>query len=235
MTMPLYSQSSPASDPNPATVSASLNESFGQILGKTLRVIMADDHVLVLEVIASMLSVRGNMQVETATNLTDALTLADAHDRLDVIVLDYDMPGMNGLEGLQRMVALHKGPVAVLTGHILPGMAEAVRLAGGVGLLSKSSSAAELALILRAMAFGTTHFHTTPFTATGADNSGLSKVETRVILMISKGMQNKSIGVELGLPETTIKMHIRSIFKKLGAHNRTDAVRLWKLNTMPMP
>jgi DNA-binding NarL/FixJ family response regulator len=196
---------------------------------------VADDHVLVLEVIAAMLSARGNMQVETATNLADALALAAAHDRLDVIVLDYDMPGMNGLEGLQRMVALHKGPVAVLTGHILPGMAEAVRLAGGVGLLSKSSSAAELALILRAMAFGTTHFHTTPPNSSGTDNSALSKVEARVVLMISKGMQNKSIGVELGVPETTIKMHVRSIFKKLGARNRTDAVRLWKLNAMPMP
>ncbi len=145
------------------------------------------------------------------------------------------MPGMNGLEGLQRMVAQHKGPVAILTGNILPGMAEAVRLAGGIGLMSKSSSAAELALILRAMAFGTTHFHTVPTPTNQTEIAGLNKTETRVILMISKGMQNKSIGAELGLPETTIKMHVRSIFKKLGARNRTDAVRLWKLNAMPMP
>lgn len=218
-------------DPNSA---ASLNESFGQILGKTLRVIMADDHVLVLEVIANMLSARGNMQVETATNLDDAMKLAANYDRLDVIVLDYDMPGMNGLEGLSRMVAMHKGPVAILTGNILPGMGEAVRLAGGVGLMSKSSSAAELALILRAIAFGTTHFHTQPSMTEESDTSGLSKVESRVISMISKGMQNKSIGAELGLPETTVKMHVRSIFKKLGAKNRTDAVRLWKLRSVSL-
>lgn len=199
------------------------------MLGKTLRVVMADDHVLVLEVIANMLAARGNMQVETATNLEDAMALVAGHDRLDVIVLDYDMPGMNGLDGLRTMVALRKGPVAILTGHILPGMAEAVRHAGGVGLMSKSASAAELALILRAMAFGTTHFHT-PLAATPqADPAGLNKVESRVILMISKGMQNKAIGAELGLPETTVKMHVRAIFKKLGAKNRTDAVRLWKM------
>jgi DNA-binding NarL/FixJ family response regulator len=227
--MPQNAQTAPSENPNPAVVAGSLNESFGQILGKTLRVIMADDHVLVLEVIANMLSARGNMQVETATNLNDAMAIAAAHSRLDVIVLDYDMPGMNGLEGLQRMVAQHKGPVAILTGNILPGMAEAVRLAGGVGLMSKSSSAAELALILRAMAFGTSHFHTTHATTFDTDSTGLSKIEERIIQMISKGMQNKSIGVELGMPETTIKMHVRSIFKKLGARNRTDAVRLWKL------
>jgi DNA-binding NarL/FixJ family response regulator len=235
MNMTSISQASSPVDPPPAPAPSSLNESFGQILGKTLRVIMADDHVLVLEVIANMLASRGNMQVETATNLEDALSLAAAHNRLDVIVLDYDMPGMNGLEGLQRMVAQHKGPVAILTGNILPGMAEAVRLAGGIGLMSKSSSAAELALILRAMAFGTTHFHTVPTPTNQTEIAGLNKTETRVILMISKGMQNKSIGAELGLPETTIKMHVRSIFKKLGARNRTDAVRLWKLNAMPMP
>lgn len=217
----------------PPPVPAPLTESFGQILGKSLRVIMADDHLLVLEVIANLLSERGNMQVETATNLDDALELAARHNRLDVIVLDYTMPGMNGLDGLRRMVALDKGPVTILTGNIQPGMAEAVRDAGGAGLMSKSSSAAELALILRAIAFGTSCFHAAPAAQPQTDPAGLSKTETRVIQLVARGMQNKSIGAELGLPETTVKMHVRAIFKKLGSRNRTDAVRLWKLHSTP--
>jgi DNA-binding NarL/FixJ family response regulator len=193
-----------------------------------LRVILADDHLMVLEILTDVLTTHAAIKVSTATSLNAAFAVAEAAEHVDLIVLDYDMPGMHGFEGLRRMVGLGKAPVALLTGLVVPGMVDAVRSAGGVGLLSKSQGIREIALTMRDLANGGRFFYAPLGVAHVEVSSNLSDCQIRVMRMIEAGLRNKIIGAEMGLSLSTVKMHVRAIFKRLGAKNRTDAVRIWQ-------
>lgn len=194
---------------------------------ETLGVILADDHLMVLEILTDALTIHAKMKVSTATSLDDAVAVVEAAEHVDLIALDYDMPGMRGFEGLRRMVGLGKAPVALLTGLVVPSMADAVRSAGGVGLLSKSQGIGDIALTMRDLAKGGRFFYAPPGVEHAEESSGLSDCQVRVMRMIEAGLRNKVIGAEMGLPLSSVKMHVRAIFKRLGAKNRTDAVRIW--------
>lgn len=193
----------------------------------SLRVILADDHMMVLEILSDALTTHAAMEVAKAGTLDGALLLAETTPDLDLIVLDFDMPGMNGYAGLARMVALNKAPVAVLTSVVHPGMAEAVRAAGGVGVMSKTQGIADIIKKMFDMGYGATYFFAPPEVPTASRAISLSDKQARVMRMIEQGLSNTDIGTVLGMPLSTVKMHVRSIFKRLGARNRTDAVRIW--------
>jgi DNA-binding NarL/FixJ family response regulator len=198
-----------------------------------MRVILADDHVMVLEILADALVRKEAMTVRTATSFDDALRLASMADPVDLIVLDYDMQGMNGYDGLRRMVALQKAPVAILTDRITHDMTELVQASGGAGLLSKSFGISEVIGLMRRLGLGGTAFPVQNAGAVAIDIPILSKNQNRVIRMIAAGQSNSDIAIALAMPLSTVKMHVRAIFKQLGARNRTDAVRIWHRDYAP--
>ena len=69
------------------------------------RVLLADDHLLVRDTIAAYLSSSGDFEVETAQDLTEAIDLLKSSSRIELGIFDYEMPGMNGLDGLARVRA----------------------------------------------------------------------------------------------------------------------------------
>jgi two-component system nitrate/nitrite response regulator NarL len=193
----------------------------------SLRVILADDHLMVLEILSDALTTHAAMDVAKAGTLDDALLLAETTPDLDLIVLDFDMPGMNGYAGLARMVALNKAPVAILTSAVHLGMAEAVQVAGGVGVMSKTQGIADIIKKMFDLGYGSTFFFPPQDVSAGPSPISLTEKQACVMRMIESGLSNSDIGKTLGMPLSTVKMHVRSIFKRLGARNRTDAVRIW--------
>ncbi|MEM1076709.1 MAG: response regulator, partial [Pseudomonadota bacterium] len=82
-----------------------------------MRVLLADDHDLVLETIASFLKSEGGFDVETCGSLEDACQKIGNDIAYDLVLLDYTMPGMNGLEGMKKAIEVSFGrPVALMSG-----------------------------------------------------------------------------------------------------------------------
>ncbi|MBD3788704.1 MAG: YcjX family protein, partial [Sphingomonadales bacterium] len=99
-----------------------------------MRVLIADDHDLVRDALAAFLRAEGIEEVDVAANLPDAMDRATAVGGFDLVLLDYQMPGMNGLDGLPRMIEANGGrPVALLSGTASREVAEVAIRAGAAG------------------------------------------------------------------------------------------------------
>lgn len=195
-----------------------------------LRVLIADDHEMILEMFAMFLGAGSGMAVTTAKTLDEAVVLIEAQGPYDVVLLDLNMPGMNGIAGLRKAIRSNGGkPVAILTGNPTPRMVEEIMNAGSAGIVLKTTPARSLGNAIRFMHAGE---HYMPLElvrdrrGAGADVGGgrLSEKEMLVLTYLAEGRQNKEIATALSLAEPTIKMHVKSICKKLGAQNRTQAV-----------
>ena len=120
-----------------------------------MRILVADDHDLVREAIAAFLSDGDMEEVHSVATLQDAVSAAQKKGTYDLVLLDYQMPGMNGLDGLERMIKANKGrPVAILSGSASREVAEAALKAGAQGFIPKTLSARSLVSAARFMAAG---------------------------------------------------------------------------------
>lgn len=196
---------------------------------ETISVLIADDHNLLAEVLALHLVAQGGFVTATADTLETALGMIAARGGYDVVLLDLVMPGMNGLDGLDRVIAANDGrPAILLSGNLVPAtVAEAMRR-GAASCLPKTTAPQSLVNALRFVAAGEIFLPAGQPTEDGraADGTGLTPRERRVLRELCTGLTNKEIGRLLSLSEVTIKMHVRSIFSKLGAKNRTHAAMI---------
>lgn len=199
-----------------------------------LSILIADDHDLVRETIAAFLEAQGDVRAALAPTLPDALTLIDQADgAFDLALLDYSMPGMNGLEGLQRVRAEAKVvQAAIMSGAANRDVADEALAAGAIGFLPKTLPAKSLANAIKFMAAGETYV---PYKFILESNEAahpltgkLSEREIQVLGGLCRGLANKEIARELGLQEVTIKLHVKSVTRKLEAKNRTHAAMIAK-------
>ena len=193
-----------------------------------MRVLIADDHILVRDTLALYLEGEGVSEVECVDSLDAAVEIADRTGSFDLVLLDYNMPGMHGLDGLQKMLqANDKRPVAIISGTASPQIAREAIESGAVGFLPKTIGADSMASAVRFMAAGETFvpysFMQQIEAKTVAD---LTERETDVLRELCEGLSNKEIARNLGLQEPTIKLHVKSVCKKLGAKNRTQAAMI---------
>ncbi len=195
-----------------------------------LRVLIADDHEMILEMFEMYLSGAAGMDVTTATDLDQADTLIVEQGPFDVVLLDLNMPGMNGVAGLRRAIRHNQGkPVAIITGNPTPRMQEEILQAGASGIVLKTTAARSLANAIRFMDAGEFYLpmelmRQTQSATRDARHGKLSEKEMSVLQYLAEGKQNKEIANELTLAEPTVKMHVTAICRKLGAQNRTQAV-----------
>lgn len=195
-----------------------------------MKILLADDHDLVRDTVAAFLSAEGIDTVKTAKNLEDALEIAQGQDVFDLVLLDYNMPGMNGLAGLERMKRAVAGvPVAILSGQATPAVASSAVEAGAAGFLPKTLGAKSIVGAIRIMAAGEV-FVPFNFMQSGEQESvaDLSKRETEVLRGLTEGKSNKEIARDLDLQEVTIKLHVKTLCRKLDARNRTHAAMIAK-------
>ena len=194
-----------------------------------IRVIIADDHPIVLDGLAYLFSEESDLElVARCTNGDDALA-ATRRERPDVLVLDVRMPGRSGLDVLRVLVEEKNATrVVLLSGQITDTeMVAAVRL-GVAGIVLKESAAQELLLCVRAVAAGEQWLRDSAVQAArdrGVSDAALKLLTRReldIVRMVAVGARNKQIAENLGISEGTVKMHLHTIYEKLEISGRVE-------------
>ncbi|HUL05489.1 MAG TPA: response regulator transcription factor [Candidatus Acidoferrum sp.] len=200
-----------------------------------LHVIVADDHALIRELLERQLKeLDADVRVYHAGTLQQVLEVVGTSERLDLILLDLRMPGMNGFAGLQAVRQRRPDvPVAILSGQIDSQTIREALQAGAAGYLPKTMRAAGMLNALRLILDGERYVPESALTASPPPAVGatsgpaeFSKRERDVIKLLILGHTNKEIARDLRIEEVTVALHLRSIYRKLVVRNRTQAVRV---------
>ena len=208
-----------------------------------MNILIADDHELVGEMLTMTLERQAGTKVLTVRTFDDAYQAAGTRKTgepipYDIILLDMRMPGMNGISGLRRMRDLAgKVPVAIISGMLTPAEARQVMHEGAAGFVPKTLPVGELVEAVKRMAAGVRYLP--KFLMVGDGNAsvarredistgfdGLTPRESDVLRELIQGWTNKQIAQNLGVSEVTVKTHLIGLFRKIGAKNRADAVRI---------
>ncbi|WP_378949499.1 response regulator [Paracoccus sp. R86501] len=198
----------------------------------TLNILIADDHDMVRESVRMFLDADGATQTVPACNLPEALELIDRDGPFDLVLLDYTMPGMRGLQGLDAAIKANGGkPVGIISGTATRLVAEQALEAGAIGFLPKTLPVKSLVNAVRFMAAGEVY---APLSfMSGKDDPAdtefekdLSAREKQVLRGLIEARSNKEIARELELQEVTIKLHVKTLCRKLDARNRTEAAMI---------
>lgn len=197
-----------------------------------MRLLIADDHDLVRDAVAALLRAGGCDEVAVAGTLPQALDKVKAEGPFDLVMLDYDMPGMDGIAGLAEMKrAWPEQPVAIISGVARPAAAREALEAGAIGFVPKAMPARSIIGAVTLMASGSVF---APFDFLKQDDApamgGLTARETEVLQGLCAGKTNKEIAREMELQEVTIKLHVRTLTRKLNARNRTHAAMIAREN-----
>ena len=191
-----------------------------------IRVLICDDHFVVRLGLASALNLEPNMTV--VGEAADGRQAIDAYrkHRPDVVVMDYQLPGLNGAEATQAIRAeFPEARVIVLSVFKAEEDVHRAVKAGAAAYLPKSSEPEELMEAIRTVHSGGTYFPAaiSNVLAGRAKRDPLSGREIDVLSMIVGGRSNKEISSELGISENTVKFHTTRIFEKLGVLDRLQA------------
>ena len=199
-----------------------------------INIMIVDDHKMIREGLKRILEFDGEVQViEEADNGQDCLNKLKAA-KPDIILLDINMPVMNGIETLQALKKKRKKyKVLMLTVHNeVEYLLKAVDI-GIDGYLLKDSDSSELKRAITSVSNGEKFIQpslipllNSKLIARDLDKEKLDKLSNReieVLKLVSVGMFNKEIGKKLDISERTVKNHMSNIFKKLECTDRTQA------------
>lgn len=198
------------------------------------RILIADDHDLVRDTISSFLEREGQYQIVLAEDFYAAEKTLAAEGPFDLVLLDYSMPGMTGLAGLEKAIEQNRSyPVAIMSGTADRTVAQDALAAGAAGFVPKTMPAKSLLNAVQFMLAGEQYapvqFMTQPSEAESHPlSSKLSEREMQVLNALCKGHSNKEIARDLDLQEVTIKLHVKTLCRKLEARNRTHAAMIAK-------
>lgn len=214
--------------------------------------LIVDDHPLFCDALAMTLqAVAGIEQIGNADRLAGALALLEEGGaRPDVIVLDLNLPDVNGLDGLMRLrQAAPDLPIVVVSSMDEPRIIRAAIAAGAAGFVPKHSKRELFRMAFAAIARGEI-FVPDATGETLAEGNGLSpqdeairrlsqltRQQANILEQICAGKMNKQIAYDLSIAETTVKAHVTAIMRKLGVYSRTQAVLLAReaQATTPLP
>jgi len=199
-----------------------------------VRVVVADDHPVVRDGLVAMLETQPDLAVVgTAATGEDALALVTTSDP-DVMLLDLEMPRLDGVSVLRR---LHESGartrVIVFTVFDTDERIISAVEAGAAGYLLKGAPRADVFAAIRAVASGGSLLAPLATSAVlrrlrgdtpARSGPSLTPREQMVLERLALGLGNKQIAAQLGIAERTVKFHVSSVFTKLGATNRTEAV-----------
>jgi len=196
-----------------------------------IKVLLTDDHQIIIDGLKSLLKDSEEITVAgEANNGREALRILDLID-IDVILMDIDMPVLNGIDTLKEIRRLgSEVKVIILSMHNEAGMIKSLMNIGANGYLLKSSSQDELINAIRKVAGGYQYFSTevtlsllnktqNSFQDSNPQIELLTDRETEIIQLIAEGFSNKEIGNKLFISHRTVDTHRTNIMKKLNVSN----------------
>ncbi|MEO5574590.1 MAG: response regulator transcription factor [Gaiellaceae bacterium] len=196
----------------------------------TLRVLVADDHRLMLAAVRRALADAADFEIVHEVSVGSHVLPAVREAKPDVVLLDLRMPELDGLACLERL-RKHDPSIAVviLSSYSDQEQIEAARKGGARGYVVKTVAPVDLATVLRSAISGTSfavwgaEADPGPVSTVGA--ASLSEREVAVLEAVTRGLSNREIGRQLWISEQTVKFHLRNVYRKLGISSRTEAAR----------
>ena len=218
---------------------------IARLAGASMNVLLADDHRLVREGLKLLIARLGDdVDILEADDFGQAMSLAESAEDLDLIILDLSMPGMDGLAGLDRMRGVRPGvPVVILSGTFERKLVLDALMRGAYGYIPKTLAGKAMLSALQLIVAGEKFVPSIILDDDHAGQSGgngqsrapvpldnpihkLTRRQRDVLSLLAEGHPNKEIARQLELQEVTVKVHLKGVFRKLGATNRTQAVRI---------
>jgi DNA-binding NarL/FixJ family response regulator len=207
------------------------------------RIVIVEDHHLMAGALeANLERADGFTVVGTVTSGHQAEPLV-ARTLPDLVLLDLNLPGLDGLSCLALLRERYPGvTVVVLSGTEDEEMVERALSGGAAAFVRKSIAPADLPILLRQVLLGNVQFATPRIArvvvtkdmrqnqldgarASARGETGLTARELEVLEGVARGLTNRAVAGELFLSDQTVKRHLRGVFQKLGATNRTEAAR----------
>jgi DNA-binding NarL/FixJ family response regulator len=199
-----------------------------------IRVLVVDDHPIVRQGLVGVLSDEADLEVVgEAGSGREAVALVPRL-RPDVVLLDLEMPELDGVAAIPQLKAASPSvEVLVFTAYDTDDRVLGAIRSGARGYLLKGASSDEIARGIRSVAAGGSYLEPRVASKLVAEVSaprrsavGLSARELEVLRLVADGLPTKQIAASLSISERTVKFHVNSIFHKLGADNRAQAVAL---------
>ncbi len=207
-----------------------------------VRVVVADDHSIVRESLKQYVLLLDDMvRIDDAESLRTVLEYATAEPPIDLILLDLQMPGMRGPVSVSRVRESFPTTFIVVVSAVVDREKIVLALrAGANGYIPKATTGQALLNAIRLVLAGETYVppllfdgHRVSAIAVSKNLRGqshqtgkLSLREADVLENVISGKTNKNIALDLGLQEATVKVHIRNIYRKIGATSRNDAINI---------
>lgn len=201
--------------------------------------LIADDHPMVRDALRTALAQAfPGAAIALASSLTEVEAALGQQPETDVLLLDLDMPGMDGLTGLALLRSERPTvPIIVVSAARDAAIPQRAHQLGASAYVDKSASLGEIAAIVRAVLDGEI---LAPPEAAEPDSfvqraAQLTPQQWRVLALMVHGDQNKQIAYKLGVGEPTVKAHVTVILRKLGVRSRTQAVIEARGLALPRP
>lgn len=193
-----------------------------------MKIVLVDDHALIRAGLANLLSQHKYEVVAEASNQSQALALINTH-KPEIVLVDINLGSSSGLELIKAMRATGcSSKFVVLTMHDDSQTLEAAKDAGAIAFITKSAPSESLLEILHNIATGSDKFLKAGKInqIARAKDLKLTARELEILNLLPSGATANAIGALLFLTEATIKTHLASIYRKLAASNRAQAVSI---------
>jgi len=197
-----------------------------------MNILIVDDHALVRAGLKRLLAPLCDGEILEAADGREALARLRA-GKLDLIILDLNLPGLGGLELLRRMIQMGVGPILVLSMHAEPLYAKRALEAGAAGYMTKNASPDELLAAVRRVTAGGRYVEAEIAQALAAPGGGggrgldaLSARELEIMRLLAKGASLAEIAAAVGVGYKTVANNCSQIKSKLGVSRTADLVRL---------
>lgn len=199
----------------------------------SLRVLIIDDHPLFREALISAIAKSfPDAECREARSIDDAVTCLNENSSYDLALLDLNIPGVAGFDGLLSIRKSYPQlPVLVVTSLEDQQIARNVLRFGAAGYVPKSVGRETLGVAIQTVVDGSVYMPTSLELDSQDEQdalidriASLTPQQFRVLQMLREGMLNKQIAFELNVGATTVKAHVSEILRKLGVYSRTQAV-----------
>jgi len=197
-----------------------------------MKILHADDHPMFREGLRFFLQLLGEqVTVLEAGNLRAALDKLALEWPVDLLLLDLQMPGMSEVEGFLAIRRAYPAlPVVIVSGVNDPQIIRTLLDGGARGYIPKFTGSEQLMDALRRVLNGEIYVPDAVFLpqsqpAGNGESAPLTSRQLQILPLLAEGMPNKRIADALGLTEGTVKQHLKDLFRRLHANNRTQAVR----------